>query len=179
LDLAERLRGDTTIGFLFVGRGSAAQRLRDDARRRNLTNVVFHDEMHPDDIPGLKRHCHVGLLALDPRHKTHNIPCKFLTYMQRGLPALTSVNPGNDLVELIQRERVGWDGFDRGHAGGGGPRVPHCTRTGYCLCNALHGVVEAVVFSRHAVRQIVRAIEPLRLSATRCHCVTPQVLSAA
>lgn len=107
LDLAERLRGDTTIGFLFVGRGSAAQRLRDDARRRNLTNVVFHDEMHPDDIPGLKRHCHVGLLALDPRHKTHNIPCKFLTYMQRGLPALTSVNPGNDLVDLIQRERVG------------------------------------------------------------------------
>jgi glycosyltransferase involved in cell wall biosynthesis len=107
LDLAERLRADTAIGFLFVGRGSDAQRLRDDARRRNLTNVVFHDEIHPDEIPGLYRQCHVGLVSLDQRHKTHNIPGKFLTYMQSGLPALTSVNPGNDLVDLIQRERVG------------------------------------------------------------------------
>lgn len=107
LDLAERLRDDTAVGFLFVGRGSDAQRLRDDARRRNLTNVVFHDEIHPDEIPSLYRQCHVGLVSLDPRHKTHNIPGKFLTYMQSGLPTLASVNPGNDLVNLIHGQRVG------------------------------------------------------------------------
>jgi len=32
LDVAERLRGRDDVGFLFVGRGSDAQRLRDDAR---------------------------------------------------------------------------------------------------------------------------------------------------
>jgi hypothetical protein len=46
-------------------------------------------------------------LALDPRHTTHNIPGKFLSYMQAGLPVLASINPGNDLAELIQREDVG------------------------------------------------------------------------
>jgi len=51
--------------------------------------------------------CDFGLVALDPRHKTHNIPGKFLSYIQAGLPVLASINPGNDLVELITTEQVG------------------------------------------------------------------------
>src|ERR1035437_2130447 len=95
------------IGFLFVGRGSDAQRLRKDAKARGLDNVVFHDEIEPSEIPGLYSQCHVGIVALDPRHKTHNLPGKFLSYMQSGLPVLASINPSNDLAELIQREGVG------------------------------------------------------------------------
>lgn len=107
LDLAESLKDRTDIGFLFVGRGSDAQRLRNDASVRGLDNVVFFDEIDPDEIPGLYAQCHVGLVALDPRHKTHNIPGKFLSYMQCGLPVLAHINPGNDLVELIEKEQVG------------------------------------------------------------------------
>lgn len=107
IDLAERLRDRHDMGFLFVGRGSDAQRLREDAKARGLDNVVFHDEIDPSEIPGLYAQCHVGIVALDPRHKTHNIPGKFLSYMQAGLPVLASINPGNDLAKLIQREGVG------------------------------------------------------------------------
>lgn len=107
LDLAERLKHRADIGFLFVGRGSDAQRLRADAKQRGLENVVFFDEIDPDEIPGLYAQCHVGLVALDLRHKTHNIPGKFLSYMQAGLPVLASINPGNDLVDLISSEQVG------------------------------------------------------------------------
>ncbi len=107
LDLAESLRQRTDIGFLFVGRGSDAQRLRADAKARGLDNALFFDEIDPSEIPGLYAQCHVGLVALDPRHKTHNIPGKFLSYMQCGLPVLANVNPGNDLIRLIEEERVG------------------------------------------------------------------------
>lgn len=107
IDLAERLQGRTDLGFIFVGRGSDADRLRIDASTRGLDNVAFFDEIDPGEIPGLYAQCHVGLVVLDPRHKTHNIPGKFLSYMQSGLPVLASINPGNDLVELIQVERVG------------------------------------------------------------------------
>jgi len=82
-------------------------RLREDAKTRGLDNVVFHDEIDPTEIPGLYSQCHMGIVALDPRHKTHNIPGKFLSYMQAGLHVLASINPGNDLAELIQREGVG------------------------------------------------------------------------
>lgn len=107
LNLAEHLKQRADIGFLFVGRGSDAQRLQNDARLRGLNNVVFFDEIDPDEIPGLYAQCHVGLVTLDPRHKTHNIPGKFLSYMQAGLPVLASINPGNDLVDLISKEQVG------------------------------------------------------------------------
>ena len=52
--------------------------------------------------------CHVGLVALDSRHKSHNIPGKFLSYMHAGLPVLAKVNAGTDLINLIQDENVGY-----------------------------------------------------------------------
>jgi glycosyltransferase involved in cell wall biosynthesis len=107
IDLAERFKDRTDIGFLFVGRGSDAKRLREDSKSRNLDNVVFFDEIDPDEIAGLYAQCHVGLVALDPRHKTHNIPGKFLSYMQSSLPVLACINAGNDLVELIRVKEVG------------------------------------------------------------------------
>jgi len=107
LDAAALLKSRNDIGFLFVGRGSEAERLRADAAKRGLDNIAFHDEIDPTEIPGLYAQCNAGLVALDPRHKTHNVPGKFLSYMQAGLPVLASVNSGNDLIHLIRSERVG------------------------------------------------------------------------
>jgi glycosyltransferase involved in cell wall biosynthesis len=107
IDLAERLRPQSGIGFLFVGRGSEARKLAADAEDRRLDNVLFFDEICPDEIPGLYAQCHVGLVALDRRHKSHNIPGKFLTYMQSALPVLAQINAGNDLGEIIRQENVG------------------------------------------------------------------------
>ena len=107
IDLAERLRERTDVGFLFVGRGSDAVRLRSLAVTRRLDNTLFFDEIHPDEIPLLYSQCSAGLVALDTRHKSHNIPGKFLTYMQSGLPVLANVNAGNDLAQMISDEQVG------------------------------------------------------------------------
>jgi glycosyltransferase involved in cell wall biosynthesis len=107
LNLAEKLRSRLEIGFLFVGRGSDAVRLKRAAQSRQLDNVVFFDEIHPDEIPDLYAQCHAGIVALDPRHKSHNIPGKFLAYMQSGLPVLANINAGNDLGQMIRDEGVG------------------------------------------------------------------------
>lgn len=107
LDLAESLEARLDVGFLFVGRGSDATKLADDARLRGLNNVLFYDEIHPNEIAGLYAQCAVGLVALDPKHRSHNIPGKFLTYMRAGLPVLARINYGNDLIEIIQENNVG------------------------------------------------------------------------
>lgn len=107
LNLAELLRSRKDVGFLFVGRGSDVARLKTVATERQLDNVLFHDEIHPDEIPDLYAQCSAGIVALDPRHKSHNIPGKFLTYMQSGLPVLANINAGNDLAQMIRDERVG------------------------------------------------------------------------
>jgi glycosyltransferase involved in cell wall biosynthesis len=107
LSLALKLEQYSDLGFLFVGRGTEAERLRARAEKLELENVEFHDEIEPSEVPGLLSKCHVGIVALDPRHRTHNIPGKFLTYMYAGLPVLARINPGNDLEALINNEGVG------------------------------------------------------------------------
>lgn len=107
IDLAEKLKDRRDIGFLFVGRGSEAKRLAEESRKRSLNNIEFKDEIHPDEIPALYAQCSVGIVSLDQRHKSHNIPGKFLSYMQSGIPVLANINPGNDLAELIRSEGIG------------------------------------------------------------------------
>ena len=107
IELASCLLSRKDIGFIFVGRGSDAEHLQNLAAKKRLDNVMFFDEIDPGEIPLLFAQCHIGLVALDPRHKTHNIPGKFLSYLKAGLPILARVNPGTDLQNLIEQEKVG------------------------------------------------------------------------
>jgi len=107
IDLAARMQSRRDIGFLFVGRGSDTKRLKARTEALGLDNVLFHDEIDPDEIPDLYAQCHAGIVALDPRHKSHNIPGKFLTYLQNRLPVLANVNAGNDLAALVRGKNVG------------------------------------------------------------------------
>lgn len=107
LAFVDAMQSREDVGFLFVGRGSDSQRLRDQAALRGLQNVLFYDEIDPDEIPGLYAQCDVGIVALDVRHKTHNIPGKFISYMQSGLPVMAVINPGNDLEQMIESKQVG------------------------------------------------------------------------
>lgn len=107
LCMAETLANNDRIGFVFVGRGTEYTKLLEKTQKMSLTNVWFHDEIDPEEIPGLYAQCHFGLVSLDQRHHSHNIPGKFISYMHAGLPVLACVNPGNDLARLISSERVG------------------------------------------------------------------------
>ncbi|HEU4662445.1 MAG TPA: glycosyltransferase family 4 protein [Dokdonella sp.] len=107
LDLATRMRSRRDVGFLFVGRGSDMARLAATVAERRLDNVLFLGEVDAAEVPSILAQCHVGLIALDPRHTTHNIPGKLLTYLRSGLPVLARINPGNDLEALIEAAGIG------------------------------------------------------------------------
>jgi glycosyltransferase involved in cell wall biosynthesis len=111
--LAEALLPRNDIGFLFIGRGSDMELLKQDSKNRGLVNIVFCDEIDAEQIPGLYAQCDVGLIALDIRHKTHNIPGKFLSYLQAGLPIFAIINSGNDLQLIIEKYQVGKVTTDR------------------------------------------------------------------
>lgn len=111
--LAEVLLDRRDIGFLFIGRGTDMELLKRDVKKRGLVNTVLCDEIDADQIPGLYAQCHVGLIALDARHKTHNIPGKFISYLQSGLPVMAIVNHENELQLMIDRYQVGRATTDR------------------------------------------------------------------
>ena len=94
-------------GFIFIGRGSESDRLKSLASKYCLTNTIFFDEIDSKEVSGLLEQCSVGMIALDSRHTTHNIPGKFLSYISAGIPVLALVNPGNDLEDLIRDHKLG------------------------------------------------------------------------
>ena len=108
LALANNLGSHADVGILVVGRGSAIDTLRAQIASENLHNILVFDEIDAAEMPSLLNQCHAGLVFLDRRHQTHNIPGKFLSYVQSGLPTLAWVNPNNDLIEMIKKYGLGY-----------------------------------------------------------------------
>jgi glycosyltransferase involved in cell wall biosynthesis len=107
IDLVRQLKDNKDIGFIFVGRGSEKPRFEEAVKKFNIQNVLIYDEIPPEEICGLYEQCDFGLLTLDSRHQTHNIPGKFLSYMQAKLPVFSIINPGNDLEIIIKERQLG------------------------------------------------------------------------
>lgn len=114
IELVKLYRGQREVGFVVVGRGSEVHRLRLMVEQHEVENIIFYDEIDSAQIPALYAQCNIGIVALDPRHKSSNIPGKFLSYIKFGLPVLARLNPGNDLAELISENHIGlsYVGFD-------------------------------------------------------------------
>ena len=106
-DLAKYVQNYPDIGLVFIGRGSERTNLERQVNEHNLKHILFFDEVDPEELPGLYEQCTAGIISLDVRHTTHNIPGKFLGYMQSSLPAIGFVNPGNDLLEMTEFWKLG------------------------------------------------------------------------
>jgi glycosyltransferase involved in cell wall biosynthesis len=115
LRLAQRLSSRADIGLFIVGSGTESRRIEASAGMLGLSNVVFNQEVDPTELRALLSKCDVGLVTLDRRLKSHNIPGKLLAYIQAGLPILGSVNPGNEVKDVVEGAGAGivlWNGED-------------------------------------------------------------------
>ncbi len=107
LRLADRLRGERHVHFLLLGDGSDFTRLQWEIARRRLSNVSLHSAVSQREYQGILSEIDVGLISLDRHLKTQNLPGKMLGYMYHCRPILASINPGNDLGDLLSRHRAG------------------------------------------------------------------------
>ena len=69
--------------------------------------MLLLDEVDLEVLDNYYRQCHGGLVFLDSGHQSHNIPGKFVSYLEAGLPVAACVNRGNDVVEIITNEALG------------------------------------------------------------------------
>jgi glycosyltransferase involved in cell wall biosynthesis len=106
--LASRLTPHRQIHFLLVGEGSEAPRLERMIAEKNLLNIQILSAVPEQQYMSMLTEADVGLISLDRRLKTHNVPGKLLGYMNCGKPVLASVNPGNDLFEILEKTQAGF-----------------------------------------------------------------------
>jgi glycosyltransferase involved in cell wall biosynthesis len=105
--LAARLSREEHIRFLLVGDGSEAARLKTSVAENGLQNVQVLPAVSHREYLAMLSEFDVGLLSLDRRLKTHNVPGKLLGYMYWSKPTLASINPGNDLFEILEKNNAG------------------------------------------------------------------------
>lgn len=106
--LAARLAHREEIRFLLVGSGSEVERLRKSVEAKGLRNIGILPALDQNEYLAMVSEFDVGLISLDRRLKTHNVPGKLLSYLYWGIPVLASTNPGNDLFDLLERNRAGF-----------------------------------------------------------------------
>jgi glycosyltransferase involved in cell wall biosynthesis len=105
--LAENVRNSSNIYFLLLGEGSEVDRLRRVIRSKQLSNISIHPSVDQQTYLGVLSEFDVGLITLDRGLKTQNLPGKMLGYMYFGIPTLASINPGNDLREILEQHQAG------------------------------------------------------------------------
>jgi glycosyltransferase involved in cell wall biosynthesis len=112
LDAAELLRSDPRIRFRFVGDGPAKSALRDDATRRDLTNVEFRDPVAKSDIPTFFASADAGLMVLrdSPLFAYGVSPNKLFDYFGAALPVVCNV-PG-DVAGMVADAGAGEQAAD-------------------------------------------------------------------
>lgn len=93
--------------FLFVGQGDEVELINQLATDWGLDNFTYLPSVTQLEFKHLLSEVDVGLFSLAGNHTTHNFPGKLLGYMVESLPILGSVNPDNDLLDIVRKYDAG------------------------------------------------------------------------
>ena len=105
--LAAGLLGEPDVRVLLMGEGSEVPRIEDQIASRKLDNLILCPGVDPRTYLGVLREFDIGLITLDRRLKQQNFPGKLLGYLTVSMPVLASVNPGNDLRDVLEQHEAG------------------------------------------------------------------------
>jgi glycosyltransferase involved in cell wall biosynthesis len=107
LDCAHELQKIDHIHFLLIGEGSEKLKLRKKLCDLDIHNVTIIDSLPRKLFDAVLIESDVGIISLSPDFRTQNIPGKLMSYLKYSKPVLASVNPGNDLVGMINSGNFG------------------------------------------------------------------------
>ncbi len=107
MKLVKKLKHRKEAHFLIIGQGDEYQLIKDLQNKWKLNNLTIMPSITQDEFSKVLATVDVGLFSLSISHTAHNFPGKLLGYMLESKPILGSVNPGNDLLEIINNSNSG------------------------------------------------------------------------
>ena len=159
--LAHSLKDEPTAHFVIVGQGESFQEVADYIDAKALTNVTLMPSISQDAFKVLLSEVDIGLFSLARSHTAHNFPGKILGYIANDLPILGSVNPGNDLMSVVNNHEAGFvfeNGDDEALLRAARDLVVSFDLRKHCGDNA-RALLESHFSVQSAGAQIVSAIE--------------------
>ncbi len=71
-------------------------------------NIFSFNSVSQEQLQYLLSESDLGIVNLDKRHTTHNVPGKSLNYLAKGLPIIASLNTNNDFIDIINFNKIGY-----------------------------------------------------------------------
>ena len=75
---------------------------------KTCNNIFSFNSVSQEELQYLLNESDLGIVNLDKRHTTHNVPGKSLNYLANGLPIIASLNFNNDFIETINKNKIGY-----------------------------------------------------------------------
>ena len=105
--LALDLLTDSRVHFLLVGQGDEFDLIKGAIEDNRLDNITLLPSVSQEKYREYVAGADVGMFSLAKTHTAHNFPGKLLGYMVESLPILGSVNPENDVADIINSAKAG------------------------------------------------------------------------
>jgi len=105
--LAKAMLSEPNAHFVLVGAGDEVELMRNSIEQHQLDNMTLLPPVTQDEFKKMLAEFDIGLFSLHHDHTTHNFPGKLLGYMVQEKPILGSVNPDNDLQDVIEKANAG------------------------------------------------------------------------
>lgn len=107
VNLAECCKEYTDILFIIIGRGSHFDKIKQDAKERQIYNIVFMDFLPKKDYDSLLSQCDVGIVSLNAKLMMPNIPSKTIGLFNLSKPILAAIDYSTDYGKLLDESGGG------------------------------------------------------------------------
>ena len=110
LDLVLKAALETSksnIQWHLFGGGRYENKLRQEAKSLNLSNLIFHGRVSVENLPSIYKAANVLLLTLTPNQGySTTMPGKFAGYLTSGTPILTNIE--GEVKEIVEEYSMGF-----------------------------------------------------------------------
>ena len=106
-EVAEKLKEETDICFLFIGEGRKKEELVKIAKQKNLDNCRFMTWQSPDILPYSLSAADLGVVTLNDTTAQLSVPSKTYNLMAAGVALLSIAPETSALAQLIQDHKNG------------------------------------------------------------------------
>jgi colanic acid biosynthesis glycosyl transferase WcaI len=107
LEVAERLKSETGIHFLFVGDGARRQYVETQIATMALSNITLLPYLPRSEVPYIYASADLSLVPLMAGTAQTTIPSKIYTIMASGRPVLVSVDEDSELTWIVKQAQCG------------------------------------------------------------------------
>ncbi|HTN51032.1 MAG TPA: glycosyltransferase family 4 protein, partial [Anaeromyxobacter sp.] len=102
VEVADRLRGEPDLLFLFVGEGQVKAAIEEATRARGLPNVRFLPLQDRARLGEVQATADLSVVTLAPGRARTSVPSKVVGYLAAGRPVLASVDEDSDTAACVR-----------------------------------------------------------------------------